>query len=257
MKVLIIEDEEATARRLEKLLLDIDPAIRVIDIHDSIDAAVSWYKTNTHPDLVFQDIHLADGSCFEIFRQVRVDAPVIFITAYDQYAIDAFRVNSIDYILKPVKKEVLAESLNKFKRLHSQKPQHIDYEALAEKIRNKAYQKRFVVRYGQKIKAVDVNDIAYFYTDSGNNFFRTFENSTFPLDLSLDKLEDKLDPSVYYRINRQFIISIKAIKEMYTYSKSRVKIELDPPCEIDTIASTERSGDFKKWLAGDESDSSD
>lgn len=251
MKVLIIEDEQATAGRLEKLVKEIDRDIEILDILDSIESAVAWYKSNTHPDLVFQDIHLADGSCFEIFKEVRVDSPVIFITAYDQYAMDAFKVNSIDYLLKPVKKGELTESLNKFKRLRQSKeiPQ-IDYAALADQIRKHDLQKRFVVRYGQKIKAIETDNIAYFYTDSGNNFFRTFNNNTYPVDFSLDKIVEMVDPAKYYRINRQFIINIKAIKEMYTYSKSRVKIELDPPCEIDTIASTERSGEFKKWLAG-------
>ena len=252
MKVLIIEDEQATAKRLEKLLHEIGPEIQILDTLDSIESAVKWYKSNSQPDLVFQDIHLADGSCFEIFKEVRVDSPVIFITAYDQYAIDAFKVNSIDYLLKPLKKEQLAESLKKFKRIFSTKASPgIDYSKLAEQIKKQSQQQRFVVRYGQKIKAVEVGDIAYFFTDSGNNFFRTFKNNTYPVDFSLDKLEEMLDKGKFYRINRQFIINIDAINEMYTYSKSRVKIELDPPCEIDTIASTERSSDFKKWLAGE------
>jgi len=251
MTVLIIEDEQATARRLENLLKEVEPGIIILEILDSIESAVNWYNSNAQPDLVFQDIHLADGSCFEIFKQVTVKAPVIFITAYDQYAIDAFSVNSIDYILKPVKKEKLAESISKFKTVwQNAGTPPIDYTALADMIRKKEYQKRFVVRYGQKIKAVEISDIAYFFTESGNNFFRTFKNNTYPLDFSLDKLEEIVDPSKYYRINRQFIVNIKAIKEMYTYSKSRVKLELEPPCEFDTIASTERSGDFKKWLAG-------
>ena len=125
-----------------------------------------------------------------------------------------------------------------------------NYEELAQLIQKDKFQKRFIVRYGQKIKSIETAEIAYFYTDAGNNFFRTFSNETYPLDYSLDKLENMLDSEIYYRINRQFIIHIKAIDEMYTYSKSRVKIELNPPCEIETIASTERSGDFKKWLGG-------
>ena len=252
MDVLIIEDEQATALRLKKLLSEIDPEMNVLDILDSIESSVNWFNNNKHPDLVFQDIHLADGSCFEIYREVQIDSPVIFITAYDKYAIDAFKVNSVDYILKPVKKELLTESIRKFKRHYKTDQKHdIDYAALADMIKPKEYQKRFVVRYGQKIKAIETDDIAYFYTESGNNFFRTFKNNTYPVDSSLDKLEGMLDPSKFYRINRQFIINIGSIKDMFTYSKSRVKIELDPPCEIDTIASTERSGDFKKWLAGE------
>jgi two-component system response regulator LytT len=252
MKIIIIEDEQATAERLKKLLLEIDQTIEVIEILDSIESSVKWLKTNPNPDLVFQDIQLADGSSFGIFREVNVDCPVIFTTAYDKYALEAFKVNSVDYLLKPVKKQELAASLEKYRKLHQKenKPE-IDFMALSRLMKKQDYQKRFIVRYGQKIKTIETTDIAYFYTDSGNNFFRTFDNQNFPVDYSLDKLEDMLDPDIYYRINRQFIINIGAIKEMYAYSKSRVKIDLDPPCEIETIASTERSGNFKKWLGGE------
>jgi len=251
MKALIIEDEQATALRLKKLLNEIDPDIEVLEILDSIETGVTWFRENTAPDLIFQDIQLADGSSFEIFNQVEVKTPVIFITAYDQYALQAFRVNSIDYILKPVKKQDLVEAIEKFKNIYSKKNgTEVDYAALAKIISKESYQKRFVVRYGQKIKAVNIEDIAYFFTTGGNIFFKTFDDSQYPLDISLDNLEPLLDPLNFYRINRQFIISYNAIKEMYTYSKSRVKIILDPPCEQDTIASTDRSGSFKKWLAG-------
>ena len=250
MKVLIIEDEQATALRLKKLLTEIDPEIEVMDILDSIESSVNWYQQNKVPELVFQDIQLADGSSFEIFKEIKMEVPVIFITAFDQYAIDAFKVNSVDYLLKPVNKTQLSESIEKFKRIHKNDQEIFDYHKLARIIHKDDFQKRFVVRYGQKIKSIETADIAYFYTDSGNNFFRTFNNETYPLDFSLDKLENMLNPDEYYRINRQFIIHIKSIDEMYTYSKSRVKIELTPPCEIETIASTERSNKIKKWLGG-------
>lgn len=251
MRALIIEDEHATALRLQKLVNEIDKQIEIVDILDSIEDSVNWYKSHVLPDLILQDIQLADGSSFEIFKEVKIDVPVIFITAYDQFALNAFEVNSVDYLLKPVTKEKLAESLNKFRKYHTiKKSVDTDYKALARLITKKEFQKRFVVRYGQKIRSIETGDIAYFYTDSGSNFFRTFGNKTYPVDFSLDKLADMLDPDKFYRINRQFIINIKAIHEMYAYSKSRVKIELDPPCEIETIASTDRSGDFKKWLGG-------
>ncbi|MEZ5197031.1 MAG: LytTR family DNA-binding domain-containing protein [Bacteroidales bacterium] len=163
----------------------------------------------------------------------------------------AFKVNSIDYLLKPVKKAELAESIQKFKSLYAKKMGvEPDYAALARLITKRGFQKRFVVRYGQKIKAVDVEEIAYFYTDAGNIFFKTHDNEQYPMDMSLDKLEAFIDPDKFFRVNRQFIISYPAIKEMYTYSKSRVRIILQPPCEMETIASTDRSGDFKKWLTG-------
>lgn len=250
MRTLIIEDEQATALRLKKLLQEIEPEIEILDMLDSIESCVNWYKNNTAPDLVFQDIELADGSSFEIFKQVKMDTPVIFITAYNQYAIDAFKVNSIDYLLKPVKKTELINSINKFKNIYADSKIDLDYASLAKLINKEDYQKRIVVRYGNTIKAIEIENIAYFYTDSGNIFFRTFENNTYPFDFSLDKLEPMLNPEKFYRINRQFIIQYKAIKEMYGYSKSRVRIVLEPECEQETIASTDRSGDFKKWLAG-------
>ncbi len=251
MKVLIIEDEQATALRLKKLLTEIDPEMEVLNILDSIESSVKWYKENKQPDLVFQDIQLADGLSFDIFTQVEMKAPVIFVTAYDQYALQAFKVNSVDYLLKPVRKTDLSEALKKFKEYHTgAKEQIFDYSVLSKLIQKENYQRRFLVRYGEKIKAVEVENIAYFFTQEGNLFFKTFDNYQYPLEISLDKLQPMLDAAQFYRINRQFIINFKAIKDMYSYSKSRVKIILDPPCEIETIASTERSGDFKQWLTG-------
>lgn len=170
MKVLIIEDEQATALRLKKLLTEIDPEIEVMDILDSIESSVNWYQQNKVPELVFQDIQLADGSSFEIFKEIKMEVPVIFITAFDQYAIDAFKVNSVDYLLKPVNKTQLSESIEKFKRIHKNEQEIFDYHKLARIIHKDDFQKRFVVRYGQKIKSIETADIAYFYTDSGNNF---------------------------------------------------------------------------------------
>jgi len=249
MKVIIIEDEQATAQRLQKMIGELDPEIEVIRILDSIESSIAWFGENPAPDLIFQDIHLADGSAFEIYKTIKVDAPVIFTTAYDKYAIEAFQVNSIDYLLKPVTREQLQHSLDKWKRV-SAKGSKVDYEALAGLLAPPSYQKRFMVRYGQKIKVIATDDIAYFYTLQGNNFFKTFDGMEYPSDYSLDKLESMLDPDRFYRVNRQTIISINSIKDMYSWSKSRVKIELEPPGDFETIASTERSGGFKKWLSG-------
>ena len=252
MNVLIIEDEQATARRLENLLKEIEPDIVVLDILDSIESSIVWLSSHPAPDLIFQDIHLADGSGFEIYRNKQVDIPVIFTTAYDAYAIDAFKVNSIDYLLKPVSKNMLSQALDKFKKLQPGGQESFpDYSSLQEKSSFGEYQKRFMVRYGQKLKVVETDSIAYFYTLSGSHFFKVFDGHEYPSDFSLDKLENKLDPDQFFRINRQFIINIKAIAEMYAYSKSRVKIELKPPADTDVISSTERSGKFKKWLSGE------
>jgi len=251
INVLIIEDEQATAMRLQKLIQEIDPEVQVLDILDSIESSIKWLESNPQPDLIFQDIHLADGSGFEIYNSIHVEAPVIFTTAFDQYAIDAFKLNSVDYLLKPIKKDELIYSFKKFKDIFQQgSPNKTDYQALSKLINKEEYQKRFVVRFGNTIKAIETEDIAYFYSDSGNIFFKTLGNNSYPLDLSLDKLQPLVDPQKFYRINRQFLINFKSIKEMYGYSKSRVRIILDPKSEHETIASTDRSSDFKKWLTG-------
>ncbi len=258
MKVLIIEDESATARRLQKLLLEIDPDAEVLAIHESIAQTVTWLSKHGEPDLMFMDINLSDGLSFGVFEEIEVNCPVIFTTAYDQYAIQAFKVNSIDYLLKPVNKENLAESLRKFNKLqHASKENTITIEKLdiaklarALGIQKPDYMKRLVVRYGEVIKAIETKDVAYFYSDEKIVFMSLKEGKTYPVDFTLDHLEMRLDPELFFRINRKFLINYHAIGKMISYSKSRIKITLDPPCELEAISSTERSGDFKEWLAG-------
>jgi len=258
MNVLIIEDETATARRLQKLLMEIDPAIQVLAIHESIAQTVKWLGQYGEPDLMIMDINLSDGISFGIFEEVEVNCPVIFTTAYDQYAIQAFKVNSIDYLLKPINKDSLVDSLRKYHKLqHPDGGTKLDISrldiaklALALGIQKPDYMKRLVVRYGEVIKAIEVKDVAYFYSDEKIVFMSLKEGKTYPVDFTLDHLEQRLDPELFFRINRKFVISYHAIGKMISYSKSRVKITLDPPCELEAISSTERSGDFKEWLAG-------
>lgn len=251
MKVLIVEDEPAAARRLRKLLQEVDADTEVLDQLDSIESTLQWLNDHELPDLLLLDIHLADGSSFEIFQHHRVECPVIFITAYDQYAIEAFKHNTVDYLLKPVKRPELEKALTKYRRWRPSGRQ-IDYARLAEAMRQEEYQKRFLIRFGQNIRIVSIEEIAYFYTQDKITFLNTFSNKRYPVDYSLEKLEEMIDPAVFFRINRQFIININAIDEMYAYSKSRVKIELNPPCDQKTVVSTERSPVFKKWLVGEE-----
>ncbi len=258
MNVLIIEDESATARRLQKLLIEIDPAIQVLAIHESIAQTVAWLVAYGEPDLMFMDINLSDGLSFEVFEETEVNCPVIFTTAYDQYAIQAFKVNSIDYLLKPVNKESLEESLRKYRKLHlSESGPKLEITkldiaklALALGIQKPDFMKRLVVRYGEVIKAIEVKDVAYFYSDEKIVFMALKEGKHYPVDFTLDHLEQRLDPELFFRINRKFVISYHAISKMISYSKSRIKITLDPPCEHEAISSTERSGEFKEWLAG-------
>jgi len=254
MNILIIEDEEPAAARLKKMLLDIDPAISILDVIVSIKSAVAWFKKNPMPDLVLMDIHLADGNSFDIFNEVQVACPVIFITAFDKYALKSFEVDGIDYLLKPVKKEELVRALDKFKKWFSNKGSaEIDYQKLAAMItRNeKDLKKRIMIRYGDVIKTVEIEDVAYFFTEDKVNFLRTKTGITYPIDFNLDEMEHMLDRKKFFRINRQFIINFESIVKMVSFSKSRVKITLQPPSNIETIVSTERSGNFKHWLTGD------
>jgi DNA-binding LytR/AlgR family response regulator len=253
MNILIIEDEQATARHTRKMLEEIDTDVNVIGILDSIESSVSWFRTHNEPDLILLDIHLADGLSFEIFKEVDIACPVIFATAFDQYAIQAFRVNSVDYLLKPISKEALTEALKKFTKVkQANNTPAIDYLKLADMLSNSGIEllKRIMIRYGETIKVVDIKDVAYFRTEDKIVFLRTFDNKNYPVDFSLDELQSKLDTSRWFRINRQFIISFESIDRMTAYSKSRIKITLRPTCETESISSTERSGDFKLWLAG-------
>lgn len=252
INILIIEDEEPAANRLKKMVTELEPDTHVLDNIVSVNSAIEWFKKNPLPDLIFSDIQLSDGLSFEIFKNVEVKCPVIFITAYDQYAIDAFKVNSIDYLLKPIKKDDLQTALNKFKNL-SNNASVIDINKVLETFNQpKAdYKTRFIVRYGEHIKTIKIEEVAYFYTEDKINFLITNEGRRYTIDYNLDALESMLDPKIFFRINRQFIICIHAISEMFSYSKSRVLVKLNPPSKHETIVSTERSGDFKLWL-GDE-----
>jgi two-component system, LytTR family, response regulator LytT len=254
IKVLIIEDEVAASKRLQKMIAELMPNASVVDILVSIAASVNWLQNNKQPDLVFADIHLADGSSFEIFKQVKIDCPIIFITAYDQYALQAFKHNSIHYLLKPVKKEELSEAIDRFKKTHaSQKSNHIDFEKMLSAFKQPAasYKERFIIRFGEHIKTIETCDIAYFYTENKANYAVIKDGKRYPVDHNLDELEHLINPKHFFRINRQFIIGYNSITEMVSYSKSRVLIKLNPPSKIETIVSTERSSAFKLWLAGE------
>lgn len=251
MKILIIEDEEPAFKRLQKMLREIEPDHTLVNQIVSVSSAVKWFAENDSPDLVISDIQLSDGISFEIFKQVQVTCPIIFITAYDQYAIEAFKVNSIDYLLKPVKKDELEKAVTKFKSYAGfAAPQTIDINKLLQSLHqaDADYKKRFVVRYGEHIKTIDTEEVVYFYTEDKATFLCTKDARRFVIDFNLDTLDSMLDPKIFFRINRQYIISIHSIAEMFAYSKSRVLIKLTPPSKHETIVSTERSAGFKHWL---------
>jgi two-component system LytT family response regulator len=221
----------------------------VVETLDSIETTVKWLCENPMPDLLFFDIHLADGNSFKIFQHVKISKPVIFTTAYDEYAIDAFQVNAIDYLLKPVKRPALRKAIEKFKKWN--KPAALDYPNLQSMMGDKLLEKRFLIRFGQTMKVVDIKDVAYFYTSDKITFLVTKKGKRYPIDYSLEQLMGMADPRQFFRANRQFIIHTDAIGEMLSHSKSRVKIILDPPCDDDIVVSSERSPLFKKWLVGE------
>ncbi len=254
MKILIVEDENAAARRLEKLLSEVAPEAVVLQRLDSVETSVLWLQNNPQPDLILLDIHLADGASFEIFEHVKVTCPIIFTTAYDEYALQAFKVNAVDYLLKPIKTNELAAALDKYKQIYKSATSP-DYAPLLEMLRKQEgqnYLRRMLIRFSNSIRLVDMSDVAYFYTKDKITFLVTRSTGKrFPVDYPLDKLEGMLDPAVFFRINRQFIINVAAIKEMHPYSKSRVKVEMEHSTDMETIVSTERSAEFKKWLVGE------
>ncbi len=251
MKILIVEDEASAARRLVKFLGELDPNATIVATTDTVKATVEWLKNNPAPDLAFFDVRLADGDSFAIFKHVEVACPVIFTTAFDEYALKAFKVHAVDYLLKPVKKEELADSLEHFRRVHTIRDLGMMAEkSVADGPGPVSLIKRFLIRYGDHYRVVEPKDIAYIYSLEKNTFLRTREGRDLPLDESLDRLEKQLDPEKFFRLNRQMIIQFHSIKELVAYSKSRVKVLVDPPFSEDAVVSSERSAEFKRWLAG-------
>lgn len=250
MNVLIIEDEKFAAEKLEDMLHEIDPKIKVLAKTGSITESAKWLMQNT-ADLIFLDIQLSDGISFSIFEQVTVNTPVIFTTAYDQYAIKAFQLNSIAYMLKPIRISDLAEGLKKYESIKS--AFHIDFETLLSNIQGKepSFKKRFLIQIGEKIRKVEIAETAYFYVLDKGVYLKTFEGKSYPVEFTLDKLETLINPESFFRINRKFLVSMDSISKMVAYSRGRVKLELKPKPDddYDTIVSIDRSGDFKKWLS--------
>ncbi|MBL7943175.1 MAG: response regulator transcription factor [Flavobacteriales bacterium] len=250
IKVLLIEDEPLAMERMHELLKKSGVSIEIVAACDSVNDAVASLKGGLNPELIITDVQLADGDCFDIFRECPPACPVIFTTAYNQYAIEAFKVNAADYLLKPVKQEELNHALNKVKQqIRPASP--IDYVHLARTIlaEEQRFNRRYFIRYGDQIRSIDVKDIAYFYTTNKAVFLVTFGDRTYPVDKTLDVLESELDPTKYFRINRQFIVHVKSIAKMIPASKSRIELELEPAYEDgEVVVSTEKSPQFKIWM---------
>lgn len=251
MKTLIIEDEAFAADALESMLLTLRPGAQVLEKLESVEETVKWLKENEAPELIFCDIHLSDGSSFEIFKQVEVKSPVIFTTAFNQYAIEAFKVNSVDYLLKPVRKEELEQAIAKYEDLKqnnlSEELQNI--QNLISKVSEKAENKsRFMVKSGQIIKTIPSEEVAYFLAEEGVVLLVTFEGSRFVVNYTLDQLEQQLNKKMFFRANRQLIVNIKAVKEVNPYFKGRLHLTVEPRLKEDQIISSSKASAFKGWL---------
>ncbi|GAB3709358.1 LytTR family DNA-binding domain-containing protein [Spirosoma flavus] len=256
MNVLIIEDEDLAALRLTKLLAEIDPQIRIVNKTPSIEASVDYLQSNPALDLIFMDIELEDGQSFEIFEQTAVSAPVIFTTSYDEYAIKAFKVNSIDYLLKPIKQPELVASLQKFQQLAqpAKTPaRQLDaIDTLVKQLRRQTepdeYRRRFLVRHLSQWLPVEVSEIAYFHSEERVTLFRTFKGQKFSLDYTMDQVMEMLDPNLFFRASRQFIVNIQSVQQIHPYFNNKLKLTLNPLPSEDVLVSRERATDFKNWM---------
>lgn len=251
MTTLIIEDESQAAQLLENMLRDVVSNCTVLAKLDSVKSAVRWFGNNAMPDLIFMDIQLADGLSFEVFDQCLITAPVIFTTAYNEYALKAFKVNSIDYILKPIDKAELKNAVDKFKKLTGHP---IAQDKMLESIRHtmellaRKYKERFMIKIGEHLKTIEVDAILYFYSYEKTTFCYTTEGRSFILDYTLEQLEDIIDPLRFFRINRKYTVSAQALQDIITYSNSRLKLILKGSQDSDIIVAREKVQEFKAWL---------
>jgi len=250
MNIIIIEDEKPSARRLQRMLKSLDFEAHTM-LH-SVEESIDWFKNNEHPDLIFLDIQLSDGLSFEIFEAIDIKSAVIFTTAYDEYALQAFKLNSIDYLLKPIDDEDLNTAVEKYKgRAPQNQSVTLDFNDIKKLLVNpieREYKKRFSVKVGQHLKLINIDDIECIYSENKGTYVFTNEGRNYLLDTTLDQLEDELEPHVFFRISRKYYININAIKDMVSYTNSRLQIKLNHFNEQQVIVARERVKDFKNWL---------
>ncbi|CAM1365495.1 DNA-binding response regulator [Tenacibaculum litopenaei] len=250
MNIVIIEDEKPAARRLQRMLNAL--GLEVNQLLHSVEEAINWFQTNTHPDLIFLDIQLSDGLSFEIFEEVTVKSAIIFTTAYDEYALKAFKLNSIDYLLKPIDDEELEAAVQKFQE---QQPKQTDLQVNIDDIRkllinpiDRKYKKRFTIKVGQHIKIVHTDEIECLYSENKASYIHTNGNRNYLIDHSLEHWQEQLDPEQFYRVNRTYIVHINAIKDIVSYTNSRLQLKLHNYDDTEIIVSRERVKDFKMWI---------
>ncbi|GAA4453357.1 LytTR family DNA-binding domain-containing protein [Nibrella saemangeumensis] len=258
MKVLIVEDEVVAAERIQELVQQTAPDAQIVGCTDSIEDTVEFLQTRPMPDLILLDIELVDGQSFEIFQEVEVTCPVIFTTAYDEYALQAFRVHSIDYLLKPIQKDDLQKSIAKFRQLRSmfQAAPALNVESLIQELRRSSapapitHREHFLVRQGQRLISIGIGEVAYFYSEDRVTFLKTHDNRYFPLDFSLDDVEDQVDTKQFFRASRQHLVDRRAIGAVYVHLNGKLKVTLKPASDEALYVSRDRARDFKEWLGG-------
>ena len=254
MTTLIIEDEKPAARLLQRKLEKLDIAVETM-LH-SVEESVHWFTNNQHPDLIFLDIQLSDGLSFEIFEKVNIQSAIIFTTAYDEYALKAFKLNSIDYLLKPIDEDDLEIAVTKFKNRipkadSGNQNLQLDFEQIRQMLSNpfeKSYKKRFTVKIGQHLKVITTDEIECFFSENKGTYIHTFDNRNYLIDSTLEILEQELDMKDFFRVSRKFIVPLTAIKEIQVYTNSRLKVILPSYKEDEVIVSREKVQDFKAWL---------
>ncbi|MFT7330724.1 MAG: two-component system response regulator LytT [Roseivirga sp.] len=250
MNVIIIEDEKPSARRLQRMLAEIN--IEALAMLHSVEESVNWFKTNEHPDLILLDIQLSDGLSFEIFEQVAVKSAIIFTTAYDEYALKAFKLNSIDYLLKPIDDEELENAIDKFKiNKQSSSNVQLNIEQIQKLLVNpldRDFKERFTVKIGQHLKIIPIEDIECFYSENKGTYIFTSDKREYLIDMTLEQLDPTLNPTKFFRVSRKFFVNINQIKDIISYTNSRLKIILNNFSEHEIIVSREKVKDFKNWI---------
>jgi two-component system, LytTR family, response regulator LytT len=250
MNIIIIEDEKPAARLLQRKVEKL--GLHVNQMLHSVEDSINWFNNNQHPDLIFLDIQLSDGLSFEIFEKINIKSAVIFTTAYDEYALRAFKLNSIDYLLKPIDEEELSIAVSKFKNQFQKSfVSSLDFEAIKKMLVNpidREYKKRFTIKMGHQLKMILIDEVECFYSENKGTYLHTFDGRDYLLDITLEQLENELDPKDFYRVSRKFIIPMKGIKEIQMYSNSRLKVILPTYKDDEVIVAREKVGDFKTWL---------
>ncbi|QMU27260.1 LytR/AlgR family response regulator transcription factor [Adhaeribacter radiodurans] len=256
MKIFIIEDETVAAQRMLEMVREIVPQAKINGPADSIEESVQFLRTHPMPDLILMDIELVDGQSFEIFGEVEVTCPVIFTTAYDEFALQAFKVHSIDYLLKPIQREDLQKSLRKFQQLQQvySKPQPFNMDELLQELRRTTapashpQREHFLVRQGQRLISISTPDIAYFYSEDRVTFLKTHDGRFFSLDYPLEEVEQQVDSTKFFRASRQYLVQRRAISDVFVHFNGKYKLALKPTANEDVYVSRDRAPDFKKWL---------